>query len=101
MDLKKRMIKTYYLLALIIGITGIIYDILVLIKSVPVILGTLMSISIVILFLLSIIALGVFHHEHVHGMVYLLPIYYILINIIFFALGLFIVLKNYSTLSLE
>ena len=85
---KREFLRVYLVLALLIGILAFADNILRLFKFTPKIYVAITSVLFFFFFFISIIAIPLFVHHHVGGMVYVLPIYYLITYLFFFLLGL-------------
>lgn len=85
---KREFLRVYLILALLIGILAFANNILRLFKFTPKIYIAITSVLFFLFFLVSIIAIPLFVHHHVGGVVYILPIYYLVVYLFFSLLGL-------------
>ncbi len=85
---KREFLRVYLILALVIGIVAFADNILRLFKLTPKIYVAITSVLFFLFFIISIIAIPLFVHHHAGGVVYILPIYYLVVYLFFSLLGL-------------
>lgn len=85
---KRGFLQVYLILALLIGIVAFADNILHLFNLTPKIYPTITSVLFFLFFLVSITAIPLFVHHQVGGVVYILPIYYLIVYLFFSLLGL-------------
>ena len=94
MEQKKGFLRFYLIIALLIGIIGLIDTILTLLNFNNQIYDYIILSITIFFFFFNILTLPIFHYHNVEKMAYILPIYHLSTYILFSLLGIILVLSN-------
>ena len=87
---KRGFAKTYFIIALIFGLLGLVDILLSFLHKEPVWYASTISILLFFFFFFNILAIALFHHHHMENIAFVLPVYHLVSYVIFLGIGLWL-----------